>query len=187
MEFSEILWLFLNPFEAVRGVRDFLELGGNVLVIIMLATLVLWALIYERYSFLRRDFEQLKQRRLAEWQARSERKSWNARRIREMIISDAKLKTSANLSYIKVLVALAPFLGLLGTVTGMIEVFDVMAISGGGNARSMASGVSKATIPTMAGMVGALSGVFASTWLMRTSKTERSHLEDALPLQRDIG
>ncbi|MEC7470815.1 MAG: MotA/TolQ/ExbB proton channel family protein, partial [Pseudomonadota bacterium] len=39
---------------------------------------------------------------------------------------------------------------------------------------------SKATIPTMAGMVGALSGVFASTWLNRKVKTERAHLEEAL-------
>ena len=74
----------------------------------------------------------------------------------------------------------------MGTVTGMIEVFDVMAISGSGNARSMASGVSKATIPTMAGMVGALSGVFASTWLTRKVKTERAHLEDQIQLDRHI-
>ena len=79
---------------------------------------------------------------------------------------------------------IAPLGGLLGTVTGMIEVFDVMAIAGSGNARSMASGVSKATIPTMAGMVGALSGVFASTWLNRMVKSERTHLEDALTIQR---
>ena len=66
----------------------------------------------------------------------------------------------------------------------MIEVFDVMAISGSGNARSMASGVSKATIPTMAGMVGALSGVFASTWLARTAKKEKASLEDTLRMER---
>ena len=82
--------------------------------------------------------------------------------------------------------ALCPLLGLLGTVTGMIEVFDVMAISGSGNARSMASGVSKATIPTMAGMVGALSGVFASTWLNRKAKSERTHLEDAIIIERNV-
>ena len=45
---------------------------------------------------------------------------------------------------IRALVALCPMLGLLGTVTGMIEVFDVMAIAGSGNARGMAAGVSKA-------------------------------------------
>ena len=63
---------------------------------------------------------------------------------------------------VKTLVALCPLLGLLGTVTGMIEVFDVMAIAGSGNARAMAAGVSKATIPTMAGMVAAISGLYFS-------------------------
>ena len=55
-------------------------------------------------------------------------------------------------------VALCPLLGLLGTVTGMIEVFNVMAVTGGGDAKSMAGGVERSTIPTMAGMVAALSG-----------------------------
>jgi biopolymer transport protein ExbB len=62
----------------------------------------------------------------------------------------------------------------------MIEVFDVMAISGSGNARSMASGVSKATIPTMAGMVGALSGVFLVTVLNQKVSREVEDLEDNL-------
>jgi biopolymer transport protein ExbB len=89
---------------------------------------------------------------------------------------------SANqyLQIIKTMVALCPLLGLMGTVTGMIEVFDVMAFSGSGNARSMASGVSKATIPTMAGMVGALSGVFLVTLLNQKVNREVEDLEDNL-------
>ena len=89
---------------------------------------------------------------------------------------------SANqyLMIIKTMVALCPLLGLMGTVTGMIEVFDVMAFSGSGNARSMASGVSKATIPTMAGMVGALSGVFLVTLLNQKVNREVEDLEDNL-------
>jgi biopolymer transport protein ExbB len=67
-------------------------------------------------------------------------------------------------------------------VTGMIEVFGVMAISGTGNPRSMAAGVSKATIPTMAGMVGALSGVFLVTFLTRTVKRQVETLEDGLTM-----
>ena len=43
-------------------------------------------------------------------------------------------------------------LGLLGTVYGMIEVFEVLAVLGTGNPRAMSTGVAKATIPTMAGM-----------------------------------
>jgi biopolymer transport protein ExbB len=62
----------------------------------------------------------------------------------------------------------------------MIEVFNVMAITGGGEARAMAGGVSKATIPTMAGMVAALSGVFADTYLSRVADRESKLLEDHL-------
>ncbi len=116
------------------------------------------------------------------WLKRNERNSWNAEQIRQAMISRASMRLNANLALINVMVALCPLLGLLGTVTGMIEVFDVMAITGTGSARSMASGVSKATIPTMAGMVGALSGVFASTYLQRRAKREVALLEDSMVL-----
>ena len=65
----------------------------------------------------------------------------------------------------------------------MIEVFEVMAISGSGNPRSMASGVAKATVPTMAGMVAALSGVAMGTYITRTAQRERELLADELLLE----
>ena len=72
--------------------------------------------------------------------------------------------------------------GLLGTVTGMVEVFDVMAITGSSNPRAMAGGVSKATIPTMSGMVAALSGLYFSFQLARKAQTEVLSLADKLEL-----
>ena len=128
--------------------------------------------------------QKAKNEAIANWRARGDRSSWNAEQIRQMVISRLHQSLDSNVSIIQALVALCPLLGLMGTVTGMIEVFDVMAISGSGNARSMASGVSKATIPTMAGMVGALPGVFASTWLVRVVKQERTHVEEALEMER---
>ena len=80
--------------------------------------------------------------------------------------------------------SLCPLLGLLGTVTGMIEVFDVMALAGSGNSRAMASGVSKATIPTMAGMVAALSGLILSVQLDRFAERESERVSDHLSLDR---
>ena len=73
-------------------------------------------------------------------------------------------------------------LGLLGTVTGMIEVFDVMAIAGSGNVRGMAGGISKATLPTMAGMVAALSGLIFSVQLERRARREGRLMADRLVL-----
>ena len=84
---------------------------------------------------------------------------------------------------VRVVSVVAPLMGLLGTVTGMIEVFEVMAISGSGNPRSMASGVAKATVPTMAGMVAALSGVAMGTYITRTAQRERELLADELILE----
>ncbi|MFT6329501.1 MAG: biopolymer transport protein ExbB [Bermanella sp.] len=173
--------MFMDIFESIR---DFTETGGSILLVIGALIFVMWILILERILYVTNNHKLMMKETISQWHARPERNSWNAKQIRQAMISRVSLKLRFSLPIIQALVALCPLLGLMGTVTGMIMVFDVMAMSGGGNARSMAAGVSQATIPTMAGMVGALSGVFASTWLTRTAKTERMHLEDALQLQR---
>ncbi len=169
--------------EIFQAIRDFTETGGHVLLVIGLLIFVMWLLILERALYIFVWHKAYKQQSVAAWLARTDRASWNAEQIRQAMISRVSLKLNGSIPIIQALVALCPLMGLMGTVTGMIEVFDVMAISGSGNARSMASGVSKATIPTMAGMVGALSGVFASTWLTRVCKTEKAKLESEMTLQ----
>jgi biopolymer transport protein ExbB len=114
------------------------------------------------------------------WESRPDTTSWYAKRIREQLISEANVALKQNIGLIKALIAICPLLGLMGTVTGMVSVFDVMTFSGTGNARAMAAGVSKATVPTMAGMVAALSGVYFGTWLEHKSVTETEELEDLL-------
>ena len=169
----------INAYEAIR---DFLELGGPVLEIIAWVILVMWILILERLIFFRTGLKSAIKQAFARWESRLERKSWHAHQIREGIISEVRLAAAQGLPMIQTLVALCPLLGLLGTVTGMIQVFQVMAVSGTGNARSMAAGVSMATIPTMAGMVGALSGVFLVTLLTRASRRRVGFLEDEMTM-----
>ena len=101
-------------------------------------------------------------------------------RLEKKYLAEAKQSVNKNLTLIKTCIALAPLFGLLGTVTGMIEVFQVMAFSGGGDARAMAGGVSKATLPTMAGMVVALSGIFATIYINTVSERHLSGLEDTI-------
>lgn len=173
----------LNSLPALGDIRDFLELGGQVLVAIAAMTLVMWALIFERILFLVTGYRALVQQTVAAWEARAERHSWHAHRIREQWISLARQALDRNLSLIQSLVAICPLLGLLGTVTGMVEVFEVMAIAGSGNPRSMAAGVSKATIPTMAGMVSALSGIAMSAWIQQRARRAGARLEQQLGLE----
>lgn len=166
-----------NLLESIRG---FIELGGNVLWAIMLVLLVMWTLIIERYWFIFRSLPAQRREVIEQWQERQDHRSWHAHRIKEEMISRLRLKLRQNVRTIQTLVAICPLLGLLGTVTGMVAVFDVMAYFGTGNARAMAAGVSKATIPTMAGMVAALSGVYFASHLDRRADVEAEKLEDLL-------
>ena len=168
--------------DSYEAIRDFLELGGPVLRVIAIVILIMWVLILERLIYFSTGLQQVIRDSFREWEARSERRSWHAHQVRAAIISRAKMAANQSIPMIQTLVALCPLLGLLGTVTGMITVFHAMAVSGAGNARSMAAGVSMATIPTMAGMVGALSGVFLVTILMRTAKRRIGILEDELTM-----
>jgi len=169
-------WLY----QAVGSVRDFMELGGGVLWGIMLVMFLMWTLIFERLWYFYRVYPARKSSILAAWEARLETTSWYARRIRQALVSQASLELGQNVGLIRVLIAICPLLGLLGTVTGMIAVFDVMTFSGGGSARAMAGGVSMATVPTMAGMVAALSGVWFGTWLEHKARLETEQLEALL-------
>ena len=171
-----MIWFY----EAIGSIRDFMELGGNVLWAIMFVLFMMWTFILERLWYLYRVYPARRQAVLDEWDTRSDTTSWYAKRIREGLVSETSLELKQNVGLIKVLIAICPLLGLLGTVTGMIAVFDVMTYSGGGNARAMAGGVSMATVPTMAGMVAALSGVWFGTWLEHKAQVEAEQLEDLL-------
>ncbi|MDP5052990.1 MAG: MotA/TolQ/ExbB proton channel family protein [Congregibacter sp.] len=164
----------------LETILAFMDKGGNVLWLIAILVFVMWTLIFERLWFFTFVWRKEVFETISAWEARSERKSWNAKQIRGQLLSISREDIQANLPVITTLVALCPLLGLLGTVTGMIEVFNVMAVTGGGDAKSMAGGVERATIPTMAGMVAALSGLFANTYIQRVADREQELLEDQL-------
>jgi len=171
-----VIWFY----QAVGSIREFMELGGDVLWAIMFVLVLMWTFILERVWYIYRVYPARKRAVVIEWDARSDTSSWYAKMIRKGLISEAAIGLKRNVGLIKTLVAICPLLGLMGTITGMITVFDVMTYSGGGNARAMAGGVSTATVPTMAGMVAALSGVYVGTWLEHKTQTETEKLEDLL-------
>ena len=163
------------------AIRTFFEAGGDVLFLIAAATFVMWVLLFERLWYINTEHKQDVAKALTYWESRVERTSWEAHMIRLRLISEVNVRLSANLGYIKTLISLLPLLGLLGTVTGMVQVFEAMTYSGG-NARSMAAGVSAATIPTMSGMVATLSGVLANTFITPIVAAEADYMEDTLTM-----
>lgn len=167
--------------DAQEAIRDFFGAGGPILLLIALLTFIMWMIILERSVYLQRPFKSELDDAVQAFESRRDRYSWYGDAVRRMYVSELRVAVNRNLKLIKVLIALCPLFGLLGTVTGMIEVFTVLSITGGGDARSMAGGVSRATIPTMAGMVAALSGVFGNTYVDRMVTRRRARIEAALP------
>jgi len=168
-------------YDAYISIISFMEQGGDVLWLIAALTFLMWTLIFERLWYFYTEHKKLVREATESWEARAERRSWSAHQIRDGMISAAADRITGSLPLIQTCVALCPLLGLLGTVTGMISVFDAMATQGG-NARSMAAGVSMATIPTMSGMIASLSGVVGSTIVKRKVDFEIELFEDHLTM-----
>lgn len=168
--------------DAFAAIGAFMDQGGQLMYFIAALTFLMWTLVFERAWYFKGGLKGDVQQALASWEARKERKSWNAHQIRTAMISRMSAKINRNMDMITTLIALCPLMGLLGTVTGMIEVFSVLSLTGGGDAKSMAGGVSKATIPTMAGMVAALSGIFVNTYLTRIAEREDHLFADHLTM-----
>ena len=158
-----------------EATRDFVERGGSVLVVIAWVIMFMWTLIIERLLYFSSEHRRNIRGAWKAIQERDDTESWHAVAIRDAWISRISMRLHSGIPLIRTLAALCPLLGLLGTVTGMIAIFDVMAIVGSSSARAVAAGVSTATITTMAGMVGALSGIFPAAYLARRA---REHTEE---------
>jgi len=172
----------LNPANAIEGLQTFLNQGGPILLVIAIAAFAMFAFVMERLAYYGMAHRPFVRSLRDNWTNRADHKSWRAHAVRDEYVSQVKAKTEANVGIIKTLVAIAPLLGLLGTVYGMIEVFDVMALSGSSSARLMAAGVFKATIPTMAGMVVALFGLALGNYVERRGRRETAMFADSLEL-----
>lgn len=161
-------------------ISRFAQQGGSVIVVLMPVAVLLWFLIVERYWFVYRVFPAQNRAIVQQWQAREENRSWYAQKIREALVAESRARLKATLPTISTLIALCPLLGLLGTVTGMVTVFDTIALTGTSDARAMADGIYRATLPTMAGLVLALSAMYFNHQLQQTTQRLADRLADQL-------
>ncbi len=94
-----------------------------------------------------------------------------ARDVLESVLEEAILKELPRLEKflptLQVLAAIAPLLGLLGTVTGMINTFQVITVYGAGDPRMMSGGISEALITTKLGLAVAIPIILLHTWFAR--------------------
>ncbi len=160
--------------------NEFFDQGGPVLFVILLSSILLWSLIIERYWFFLVGYKKIHNKTIKQWEKRTDKNSWHSKMVREGLLADIQVSAKYNLIPINTLIAVLPLLGLLGTVTGMITIFDVINVFGTSNARGMADGISRALLPTTAGLVTSIVALYFSTDLSRRAQNQLDKTRDLL-------
>lgn len=172
----------MADFPLFAGFLHLLADGGPYVGWIFASGVLMWGLVIERYWYFQRVLPAQAAEMQAQWQARTDHNSWCARQVRQAMISRLNQAMTAGFPVLQVLVPMSPLLGLIGTVTGMLEVFDSMALRGNADARSMASGVSEAMICTMSGLAVSITGLYPVHYFRTRAAHETELLADRLPL-----
>jgi biopolymer transport protein ExbB len=167
-------------------VVEFVRSGGLVMVPLLVLSVWLWSVIL---SAAVRVFAWSSVKTTSRAQAAS--KKTLCRQLEKFVGSSQKMNRhllacaidqilrplDSAITTIRILSAVAPLLGLLGTVNGMINTFEVLALFGTGNARALASGISEAMVTTQTGLMVAVPGIVAGYILKGKNKTIKGRLK----------
>lgn len=194
--------------------EDYLQRGGVIMLPLVAVSLVMWGMIlYYLLQLLslrgstndRITASQIDQWSSTELASRSHGKSSATMQLLHIFCQrrtgDAdldgyvvdELVTEVNgtldrgLTLIGVLAAVAPLLGLLGTVLGMITTFNTITLFGTGNARAMAGGISQALITTQTGLLIAIPGLYMRNFIQRRlQNVKHDVISLAMALKRSL-
>ncbi|MFW6415628.1 MAG: MotA/TolQ/ExbB proton channel family protein [Thermodesulfobacteriota bacterium] len=194
--------------DLLQGTLDYLKAGGGVIVPLVIISVWMWSLILGKWLQLYRNrnaeipirecLEKFRKGYLvgAPWQQgimqiyQGFRESGLKPDANILAVLRRKYEEEIERSTgtILVLAAIAPLLGLLGTVAGMVTTFDVIAKFGTGDAKAMASGISEALLTTQTGLVVAVPGLVMGNFLKRRVESVKGRMERfCLGLLRDMG
>jgi len=176
--------------ELLFSIESYIRSGGAVMIPILTISFFMWLLILNRVLFLHRLYVKNISRDQAGELVKNNQEpddrfqGANSLLVREFLLARSnnpelddfildetvvRLVSSLDtyLATIRILAGVAPLLGLLGTVVGMMGTFDVITIFGTGNAKAMAGGISVALITTQTGLMVSIPGLYMSGFLTK--------------------
>jgi biopolymer transport protein TolQ len=102
----------------------------------------------------------------------------HVKRTLERTVAQQALKLESGLIMLAIAVSGAPFLGLLGTVWGVMSAFSYVAMKGKADLATMAPGVAAALITTVAGLLVAIPSMFGYNWLVHNLRVATVELDN---------
>ncbi len=176
--------------QIIFDILDYFYRGGPLMVPIILISFVMWVLIILKlqsvWAVNQRDMgisealEVVRERRLVDdffgtplchvvghfIESMNSVRRDNLALLNSLIARETE-RLGRHINYIYALASIAPLLGLLGTVQGMISTFDAISIYGTGNPRALANGIAEALITTQSGLFVSIPGLFMAGFLRR--------------------
>ncbi|MCG8471313.1 MAG: MotA/TolQ/ExbB proton channel family protein [Desulfobacterales bacterium] len=190
--------------DVINSMIGYLDNGGAVMIPILLCSFALWVMIIERMIVYRRwEKHDIDLSTALAMMRNGEKGSETPGLRRDLVRFFAIHKTSSaavnqslldqyrlhvrpnltqRIGIIATLAAIAPLLGLLGTVSGMITTFDVITLFGTGNAKAMAGGISESLITTQSGLTVAIPGMFMGVYLSRRCARLSGKLDETISI-----
>lgn len=154
--------------------------GGITLWVILLVSILMWILILERYWFLVFELPKIQQAMLTEGRDKIRSSPDHHSFITRALALGFLSRCNQFLLPLQTMAGILPMLGLLGTVSGMIAVFEVITVFGTGNSRGMAAGISTALVTTLAGLLTALSGIYFISLIEKKIEGRVRHFKSLL-------
>lgn len=181
-------------------IEDYLSAGGIIMIPLIILSVLMWALIINKAFILRQLYRKNMSRKKAaevvkkdafpdqheykgitalfvtEFLSRRSGRSSIDKFILDETVMSVVASLDKNLAFIGILASVAPLMGLLGTVTGMIATFDIISVFGTGNAKAMAGGISEALITTQTGLLVAIPGLYMRNFLTRRAENLKQRI-----------
>ncbi|MDY6854581.1 MAG: MotA/TolQ/ExbB proton channel family protein [Thermodesulfobacteriota bacterium] len=176
----------------IYRLTEYFQAGGPVMIPLLILSIIMWFLIINRTIYMRRLFyKNMPRRKAGEFVKMNQVPDSGFQGVNALLVKEFLAKRSHDpetdayildetvmnlvssmdryLAVITALSGIAPLLGLLGTVTGMITTFDVITVFGTGNSKAMAGGISEALITTQTGLLISIPGFYMSGFLNKRS------------------
>lgn len=188
--------------EFIFNIEAYIRSGGVVMIPILIVSLVMWMLIINRIIVMRRLFiKNMSKEEAGNFVKRNTMPPEKYKGINSLVVKKFLMRRTCDreldssildetvmelvasmnkyLSVIGVLAGVAPLLGLLGTVIGMMVTFNVITLFGTGNARAMAGGISLALVTTQTGLLVSIPGLYMSGFLNKRADSLKNRISAA--------
>ncbi|CAN2050555.1 biopolymer transport protein ExbB [Candidatus Magnetomoraceae bacterium gMMP-1] len=174
--------------EHLSNTLEYLSMGGYVIFPLIGIAVWMWYLIVKKLIIVysasgirlkNKDKSENGVVRMikAEFKNKQSLKPETDKKLLHSIVMKYQNELEAHIQTIFVLASVAPLLGLLGTVAGMISTFEAMSDFGTGNACALAAGISEALITTQIGLTAAVPGLFMGHFIRRRAHNIQMRLE----------